>query len=119
MSEQVVASCSLDQLGQLKEQYKESGFFLLVSQPGCGHCEEMKGVLKDIVKEKVPIIDAGLEDGECKSLAEQLNVGVTPTLFFYKGSTETMRLEPDGKLTWDDMRQKIRELVAGSSPAPV
>lgn len=110
MSTEVVASCSMDQLGQFKEQYKETGFFLLVTQPGCGHCEEMRSVLKEVVKEKIPVIDAGLEDRDCKNVAEQLGVGETPTLFFYKDGKEE-RIQPDGKLTWDDMRNKIRSLV--------
>ncbi len=108
--EKVIEACSIDGLQKLKDQNKE-GFFLLVSQPGCGGCDEVRDLLQEVVKDRKPIIEAGLDDQACKSVAEQLNVGMTPTVIYYQGNEEKKRIAPDGKLTPDMIREQLRELL--------
>lgn len=110
MSSEAVQACSTDNLGKLKHDYPD-GFFLMISQPGCAGCEEVRGILTETVKDVKPIIEAGLEDGSCRSMAEELNVGMTPTVIWYKGDQEK-RIVPDGKLTPDDIRAQVRELIS-------
>lgn len=73
----------------------------------------MKDVLQEVVKDTRPVVDANIvEDQSCLTLAEQLKVGVTPTVFYYKDGEEKARIEPGNGLTWDSVRQKVRELIA-------
>ena len=109
--DEVVGACDLNTLNRLKETHK-SGFLLLVSQEGCAECDEMKKVLEETVKDKKPIVEAPFEDADCKTLAEQLDVKVSPTVFYYEEGKEPVKIEPDGKRTWDDVRKQLRELVA-------
>lgn len=109
---EVVGSCDIGTLNKLKEEHKD-GFFLVVSQTGCGDCDEMKAVLNEVVKDSKPVVDANIvEDQSCLTLAEQLKVGVTPTVFYFAGGEEKARLEPGNGLTWDQVRGKVREVMA-------
>ena len=114
---EAVGSCDVGTLNKLKDEHKD-GFFLIVSQKGCGDCTEMKDVLNEVVKDAKPVIDADIiEDESCFTLAEQLKVGTTPTVFYYLGGEEKARIEPGNGLTWDSVRQKVRELMV--APVPV
>ena len=79
----------------------------------------MKDVLQEVVKDAKPVIDADIiEDESCFTLAEQLKVGTTPTVFYFAGGEEKARIEPGNGLTWDSVRQKVRELMAPVPAAP-
>lgn len=94
----------------LKEMYKD-GMLLFISQNGCGGCEQVRGLIAETVKDKIPVVEAGIEDLDCANVAEHLGVGVTPTVIFFKDKEEKARIAADGKLTADDIRAKLRELV--------
>ena len=114
---EIVGACDINTVNKLKKE-NPGGFFLIVSQEGCGDCDSMKRVLDEVVKDKKPVIEAPMEDKQCVSLADQLKVGITPTVIYYQGDQER-RLVPDGKATWDQMRAQIRELVEKPlAPAP-
>ena len=106
---EIVGACDINTVEKLKRE-NPGGFFLIVSQEDCGDCDSMKRVLDEVVKDRKPVIEAPMEDKQCVSLADQLKVGLTPTVIYYQGDQER-RLVPDGKATWDQMRAQIRELV--------
>ena len=108
-NDEIVGSCDINTIERLKREHA-TGFFLIISQEDCGDCDSMKRVLDETVKDKKPVIEAPMEDKQCVSLADQLKVGLTPTVIYYQGDQER-RLVPDGKATLDQMRAQIRELV--------
>lgn len=114
----IVGSCSTETLEKLKQAHK-SGFFLLISQNGCGDCQTMRDVLGEVVKDRKPVIEAPVEDQECNDLAKQVLKDeqriVTPSILYYEVDQEPKKIIPDGKRTWDDMRKEIRELAERSS----
>ena len=109
MSE-VVGQCSIDGLEGLKKQNPR--MILFVSKEGCGGCEEMRGLLKENVGEKIPVIEAGVEDTSCLNVAKELKVDFTPTVIYYKDGKEERRIFADGKRTQDDFRKELRAIVA-------
>jgi len=102
-------ACSIDAINHLKEKYSD-GFFLIVTQPGCGHCEEMKRTVLEVVQDKKPVIEASTEDKDCVSLAEKLDVSITPTVFYIKKDEQKKVVEPDGTITYDNVRQILSTL---------
>ncbi len=113
MSEsEVVGSCSIEGLEGLKKSNAEKGMLLFVSKSGCQGCEEMRGLLKETIGEKLPVIESGVEDKDCLNVAETIGVTVTPTVIYYKNGEEKRRISVDGKKTQDDLRKELREIVA-------
>jgi len=72
----------------------------------------MRGLLKETIGEKCPVIEAGVEDTSCLNVAKELGVSITPTVIYYKDGKEERRISVDGKKTQDDLRKELREIVA-------
>lgn len=111
--QEIVGACDLESLQKLGEENNEykNGFFLLVSQPSCGHCDTMRRVLDRSVKTLKPIVEASLNDKKCGELADALKVEITPTILYYEGKDEKHRIIPDGKITWQGVETQIADLA--------
>ena len=110
-SEEKVGSCQIDSLRKLGEETEyRDGFFLMFSQPKCGYCDAMRQVLDSTVKNLKPIVEASLADEECGKLADSFKVEITPTVLYFEQSDEKGRIEPDGKITWQEVEAAVSSL---------
>lgn len=114
VEETTIGACNIESLKKLNSDPEyQKGYFLLFTQPSCPYCNTARGLMDEIVGVKKPMLEANLQDKECAKLADQMKVKITPAFFFYdeKGE-EKKRLEPDGKLSWQNIQDFLKEFAA-------
>jgi thiol-disulfide isomerase/thioredoxin len=113
VSEETVGTCEIETLKKFsKDNEYSNGFFLLFSQSECGYCDAMRELLDQTIKNLKPIVEASLEDKSCGKLADTFKIEITPTVLYMQNGEEKKRLAPDGKITWEDVKVQISEIVA-------
>jgi len=113
LKEELVKTCNIESIESISRENKE-GVFVVVTQPNCGSCEPFFQEAEKVIGQRLPIVEANLEDENCKALATQLKIAGTPAAVYFKDGKEVARLDPAGK-TWDSVRNEIAEMIKKGS----